>query len=52
MYHIYIYIYIHIYVPLLEAARGTKEDVDAAVDAANAAFKSHWSKVRMISLSQ
>lgn len=31
--------------PFIKAARGTKEDVDAAVDAAKAAFKSHWSKV-------
>ena len=29
----------------IQAARGTKADVDAAVDAANAAYWSNWSKV-------
>lgn len=30
--------------PFIKAARGTKADVDAAVDAANAAYKTSWSK--------
>ena len=30
--------------PFIKAARGTKADVDAAVDAANSAYKTSWSK--------
>uniref|UniRef100_A0A7S1SB93 Aldehyde dehydrogenase domain-containing protein n=1 Tax=Alexandrium catenella TaxID=2925 RepID=A0A7S1SB93_ALECA len=30
--------------PFIKAARGTKADIDAAVDAANAAYSSQWSK--------
>ena len=29
----------------IQAARGSKADIDKAVDAANAAYASHWSKV-------
>jgi aldehyde dehydrogenase len=31
--------------PFIQAARGTKADIDAAVDAANAAYWATWSKV-------
>jgi len=37
--------------PFIQAARGTKADVDAAVSAANAAFESNWSKVSVTARS-